>query len=40
MKSLIEKLTDPEFGDRLVLYVCLYGFGFVTGMLIFENVCR
>jgi len=40
MKSLIEKMTDPEFGDKLVFYVCLYGFGFVTGMLVFENVCK
>ena len=40
LKSLVSKLTDTEFGDKLDFYVCLYGFGFVTGMLVFENVCK
>lgn len=40
MREFVEKLTDPDFGDKLVLWTCLYGFGFVTGMLVFENVCK
>jgi hypothetical protein len=40
MKSFVEKITDPDFGDKLIVWFSLYGFGFVTGMLVFENTCR
>lgn len=32
---MLEKLLDPDFGDKLVLYVCIFGLGFVVGMLAF-----
>ena len=28
-----------DLGDKLVGYVCVFGFGFVTGMLVVENTC-
>lgn len=27
-----------DIGDKLIGYVCVFGFGFITGMLIFERV--
>ena len=27
-----------DLGDKIVLYVCIFSLGFVTGMLIFEQV--
>jgi hypothetical protein len=32
---IVQKLTDPEFGDKMVLYTCIFGLGFVVGMLCF-----
>ena len=37
MKASIDKITTPEFGDKLVGWTCLYAFGFITAMLIFEQ---
>jgi hypothetical protein len=35
MSILIEMLKDPNFGDKLVGYVCIFGFGFIVGMISF-----
>jgi hypothetical protein len=32
---MINKMLDKEFADRAVMYTCLFGLGFVVGMLIF-----
>ena len=40
MKSFVEKITDPDFGDKMVGYVSIFGMGFVTAMLIFESVAK
>jgi len=26
---------DPELGDRAVTYFCVFGFGFILGMLVY-----
>lgn len=40
MKTIVENLIDPNFNDKLLLWFSLYGLGFITGMLIFENMCK
>jgi hypothetical protein len=30
-------VPDPEVADRWIGYVCLFGLGFVTSMLVFGN---
>ena len=32
---MLNKLLNPEFGDKMVGYVCVFGLGFVVGMLCF-----
>jgi hypothetical protein len=32
---MLEKLNDPEFGDMLVMYVCVFAAGFLLGMTVF-----
>lgn len=31
----MNKLFDPDFGDKMVGWVCIFGFGFIVGMLAF-----
>lgn len=39
MKDLLKKLEDPDFGDKCVMWACVFGFGFVIGLLVVENAC-
>jgi len=37
LQRLIDAIPsiDPETGDRWVTYTCIFGFGFILGMLVY-----
>ena len=40
MRAFLDHFNNTDLGDKVVNYVVTFGFGFITAMLIFENVVQ